>query len=127
MKRQKGISLLETLMAIFLTLLIVTFTYEVYPTVAKSLHILENQTYAASLGNSLLNDAQLAGIDNVTDYSGTKAVTGTNNGKTYSQIFSYAVNTQAVDANKKLVWADVTWNEKGKTRKVTVETILVKK
>lgn len=127
MKHQRGISLIETLMAIFLTILIVSFTFEVYPTVAKSLHILENHTYAASLGNSLLNDAQLAGIDNVANYSGTKAVTGTNNGKAYSEMFNYVVNTQTVDANKKLVWVDITWNEGRLTKKVTVETILVKR
>lgn len=127
MKRQKGISLIETLMAIFLTILIVSFTFEVYPTVAKSLHILENHTYAASLGNSLLNDAQLAGIDNVTNSSGTKTVTGVNNGLAYSEIFNYSVNTQVVDANKKLVWVEITWHEGRLTKKVTVETILVKR
>lgn len=120
MKRPKGVSLIETLMAIFLTLLIVTFTFEVYPTVAKSLHILENHTYATSLGNSLLNDAKLAGIDNITNYSGSTNVTGTNNGKAYSEVFYYVVNTQTIDADKKLIWADITWNEGRLTRKFSV-------
>ena len=126
MKNQKGISLLETLMAMFLTILIVVFTFEVYPSIAKSLHILENHTYAASLANSVINDAKSTGFDNIVTSSGSKKISGTRNGLPYSEEFNYTLNVQNADANKKVVWAEVTWNEAGKTKKVTIETIVVK-
>lgn len=127
MKNSKGFSLIEAVVAMMLTILVVIFVFSIFPSTRIALAQAENHVNAATIGRSLLSDARRAGIDNVVATSGSRTISGIDNGQPYTQVFNYTLNVRAVNANKKYVWATVTWKEAGgKQRQVVVETILVK-
>jgi len=127
MKRIKGASLIETMISIFLVVLMIVFVFEGFSSVSRGLHNSENHVNAASIGSSLLNEAYAAGFDNVVGSTGRKIITGARNGRAFSRQFDYVVNVQNVDENKKFVWANISWKEGPKTKQVVVETLMAKR
>ncbi|MCE1248240.1 MAG: hypothetical protein LWY06_16490 [Firmicutes bacterium] len=118
--------MVEALVALLLTVMMVFFIFTMFPNTQKALMLSENHVSAANMARGLLMDARKAGFDGVSAYSGSKTITGVNNGMQYNRVFSYNVNVQAVNKTKKLVWVIITWSEDGKSKKVTMETIMTK-
>ena len=76
--------------------------------------------------SSLLDEARGTGFDGVMAVSGSKTLSGLNNGQPVSQVFNYSTNLQVISATKKQVWATVSWQESSQNKQVVVETILAK-
>jgi Tfp pilus assembly protein PilW len=125
--RQKGFSVVEALVALMLTVIMVFFIFTMFPNTQKALVLSENHVSAANVARGLLMDARKAGFNSVAASTGERKITGINNGMPYNRIFSYSVNVQSVNASKKLVWVNITWSEGGKSKKVVMETIMVKR
>lgn len=126
MKKIKGFSIIEGVIAIFLALLFSLFVFTVFPSIRKGIHHSEIHVNAAIVGQNLLSQARRTEFDNVKPYSGSVTYEGMDNGRRLTQIFNYSLDVQTPEKDKKLVWATVTWNQDGKTRKVVLETYLVK-
>ncbi|MCE1246327.1 MAG: hypothetical protein LWY06_06765 [Firmicutes bacterium] len=118
--------MVESIISILLMLLLAIFVFTTFPSIRMGLHLSQDHVNAAIIGRSLINDARKAGFDNITASSGTKTLSGTDNGAPYNQTYNYNFSSQTVAADKKVVWATVTWNESGKQKSVTVESIIVK-
>jgi type II secretory pathway pseudopilin PulG len=124
--KRKGFTIIESLIAIFLTVFISIFIFSFFTTVRQGMNLAENHSNASLIARSLLEDARRAGFDNVAASSGVRTVNGLNDSRPFGQIFNYTISVQNVNPEKKAVWATVTWSEESHGKKVVLETIIVK-
>ena len=126
MKRSKGFTLVEALVSFLLIIFLVLFVLTVFPSVQRGVSLSGNHTNASYIARSLLDDARRAGFDAIAPSTGTQTLSGVNNGQAITVSFTYSVNVQLVDTDKKQVWAVVSWVERGVTRQVTLETLITR-
>lgn len=117
--------MVESLTAVFLTVLTSLFLFSGFANIRRGLHLSESHVNAAIVGRNLLNDARKTGFDELAPSSGSRVIEGENNGNPFYQKFDYTVDVQEIDSDKKLVWTTVKWNDANKTRKVVLETVIV--
>ncbi|MDQ7826188.1 MAG: type II secretion system protein [Candidatus Eremiobacteraeota bacterium] len=127
MKKEKGFTLTETIVAFALVLIAALVILTSFSSGRKGLQKSEQRVHAAYLGKSLLDSMRSGGFDSIVPSSGTMVFRGINNGAPYSESFSYSTFVQSVDADKKLLWAEITWKDSTGTRKLVMETIIVRK
>lgn len=125
MKKQRGFSMVEALISIALILIAGFALIKLIPAAKMGLKLSENHVYAAYLGRSLINEAQMAGFNNIAPVTGTVEYKGVNDGAPFSQVFSYKTELQTTDTDKKYLWATITWHETTGDKKVVLETIVV--
>lgn len=126
MVRQKGFSLVEAVVSLFLIVLAAFVLLKVFPSSRKGLQLSENHVNAAYMGRGLLDDVRRKGFDAASPSSGTFEYKGVNNSAPFSQSFNYSVNIEASGTTKKFVWVDITWKESTGSKKITLETIIIK-
>ncbi|MGV8121365.1 MAG: prepilin-type N-terminal cleavage/methylation domain-containing protein [Candidatus Xenobiia bacterium LiM19] len=126
MNRQSGFSLIESLISLFLLLFSLLFLFGVFSSLRRGEQLSENRVNASMAGKSLLSGAARGGFDAIAASSGVYTLNGTNDGKPFSAAYSYTLNVQSVDTDKKLVWVTLTWDEKSGRKNVTLETIYTK-
>jgi len=125
MTAKKGFSLVEALISIFLLILLLVFVLDVFPAVQRGLQLSENYVNAALLGHSLLEEVRSLDFDGIIPVSGSKTYTGTRYNRPFSLTMNYQIEVTTLDANRKQVWATVTWPEKTGEKQVIMETIIV--
>lgn len=126
MSKERGFSLVEAIVALFLVIITAIVLLNIFPASRKGLQLSENRVSAASLGSSILEDARKKKFDNISTSTGSFEYKGTDNGSPFSQNFNYKLNVQLVNPDTKLLWVDVTWTEATGSKKATVETIRTK-
>jgi prepilin-type N-terminal cleavage/methylation domain-containing protein len=129
MRTTRGFTLVETLVAIALLVILMVFILTMFSTTRQAMRLSENHTNAAFLGRMVLNEVYGAGFDNMVSTSKrTYSLQGVNEGNPWVMNFDYQVFVQAdsVYNDKKTVWVTIEWQEKKDKKKVTVETVYVK-
>lgn len=125
MRKHRGFSMIESLIAIALVLITGFALISLIPTARKGLQLSENRVNAAYLGRSMLDKTQSPGFANIVPLSGIFEYKGVNNGAPFSQVFNYMTQVQSVDTDKKQIWATVTWKEATGDKQMVIETIVV--
>jgi len=123
MKRQRGFSLVESLISLFILVFAILFLLGVFSTLRRGEKLSEDRVSASMVGRALLAGAARGGFSAIAASSGIYTLNGTDDGKPFSMAYNYTVNVQNVDADKKLVWVTLTWNDKSGGKNVTLETV----
>ncbi len=123
---KKGFSLIEVMVTFSLIVLMIISIFSVFPQSRKGLAHAEARANAAYLGRSLLDNQRSLGFDYLTSLTGATTYIGQNNGALFTQIYTYQVNLQNIDTDKKQLWVTVSWNDQSGSCQLTLETLVVK-
>jgi len=129
MRKKRGFTLVETLVAIFLLVILLVFIFSIFSTTRQGMRLSENHTNAAFLGRKILNEMYSIGFDNMVSISKrTYSLQGVNEGNPWVMNFDYQVDvvTDSIYNDKKTVWVTMEWQEKKGKKHVTLETVFVK-
>lgn len=126
-KRAPGFSLVEAVVSLGLIFLAAVILVQIVPSTRKGLQLSENHATAASLGKGLLDEARSLGFDKVSGGRGALSQAATIDGVETVQQFQYSVDVASPDADRKLVWATVTWREATGDKTVVLETLLTRR
>ncbi|MBI2251927.1 MAG: hypothetical protein HYU63_04145, partial [Armatimonadetes bacterium] len=74
----------------------------------------------------LIDETIKTGFDNMTSGSGSRSLSGINNGAVFSQTMNYDVTVQALNNLQKMITASVTWNEPSGAKQVILQTLTVR-
>lgn len=121
----KAYTLLEVLVAVFVLVIFIVVVFDIFPVTRRALALSENHLNAAFLGNSLLEQARTAGFNNIAPTSGSRTFSGTDNGNAWTQTIQYNVEVQSLSADKKRIWATMTWHDFTGDKQVVLETTIV--
>jgi len=124
---KNGLTLIEVMITMFLVIILFGAVFSVFTSVHKALALSENYLNASRVGRNILNEAYVAGFDNVMPLTGTYSYTGQNEGRNLIRSFNYNLNISSIDPDRKLLWVTVNWNDSGKIRQVVLETMLVRR
>lgn len=124
--RDAGFTIVESLLAAFIIILLWFTVFSVFSTVKKGMNHSESYYMAAFLGKTLMENARGAGFDNVSSYSGSQAINGVSNGAQFVLNISYVVNVTLLSPTKKRVWTVMSWQDGSSNKQVVLETLLVK-
>jgi len=127
MRTRQGFSLVETIIAMALTIMVIAILFEVFPMTRRGLQLSENHVNAAFLGRSLLDEVRATGFTAITPREGSISFSGTDNGAVFDQNIDYRIEVQALDTDKKLVWATMNWQESSGAKQLVLETILTRR
>ena len=123
-RRRRGMSLVEVLVAFGLLLLASAISLEALSTTSRGLSQGQGREVAASLCSSLLDETRVADFDTLATRSGTVSVPGIRNGQDVTRSFSFTVNVRTVSTDVKGAWVHVSWDEGGQTSWVDAETLI---
>lgn len=123
MRTAKGFTLIETLISIFLLVIVIIFIFSVFAAAQKGLALSQTHTNAAFLGRHLLYETASSGFYNMTGSSGIYTINGVENGQPYTQDIRYTVYVSPVDTDKKQAWVELGWSEKSGLKQVIIETL----
>jgi type II secretory pathway pseudopilin PulG len=126
LRGKRAFTIIESLVSLFLIIVTAITLLSVFSTSKKGLQLSDNHVNAASLGYSLLENARKNAFDNITPVSGKYEYKGLNDNSQFSQNFSYDVKVETPETDQKRVWATVTWEEATGSKRITVETIIVR-
>jgi Tfp pilus assembly protein PilV len=125
MRHCYGSLLLESLIAVSVLFILITSIIGIFPVVRRGLQCSQDQISAANLARNILENARCLYFDNILPESGTFTVNSIRGGQTVAQIYSYNVDVQAFDLDKKQVWVTLNWQEMGANRQFVLETLIV--
>lgn len=125
-KYSGGFTLVEAFVSVAIILVLWLTEFSVFSSVRHGLSLTENHFNAAVIGKSLLDEISGTSFDNIVASSGTKTITGTDNGAPFYRTISYAVNVGTLSANKKRVWVVMTWRESSGNKQVVLETLVAR-
>lgn len=120
-----GVNLVEALVAVFILSLAVLFVIQVFPLGVAGSRQHRNYLMAATIARNLLEDARLTSFSSLTGTKGSQTIKEELDEQTSTGTFEYVLNVQSVSADKKRVWAEVSWQEGGQTRQFVAETVIV--
>jgi len=123
MKRQRGFTLIESLISLFIFVIAILFLFGVFSNLRHGEKLSEDHVNASMVGRALLAGAARGGFSAIAASNGVYTLSGTDDGKPFSMAYNYTVNVQNVDADKKLVWVTLTWNDRSGSKNVTLETV----
>ncbi|MHC9542121.1 MAG: prepilin-type N-terminal cleavage/methylation domain-containing protein [Vulcanimicrobiota bacterium] len=126
MIRERGFTLVEAMVTMFLIALMVVALLNVFPRIRKGSARSEGRMNAAFLGKSLMDTVRSNGFDKSLPSTNTVMFSGLNNGNPTTQKIDYSINVQTLSSNKKQVWIVLSWNDALGTGRLTMETIMVK-
>lgn len=126
MPKDRGFSLVEAIVSLFLVIITAIVLLNIFPASRKGLQLSENRINAASLGSSILEDARKKKFDSISASTGSLEYKGTDNNAPFSRVFNYKLNVQLINPDTKLLWVEVTWTEGKDSKKAIVETIRTK-
>ena len=124
--RKRAFSLIESIVALSLILVVMIFVFNVFVITRKGIQLSENHANASTLGRSLLDEVRRAGFDKAVTTSGSQVFAGSSDGNAFSQTVNWTRNVQDVDTNKKIVWVVVSWHEASGDKQVVIETVIQK-
>ena len=119
-------SLIEACVAVAIVLVIWLTEFSVFSSVRQGLSLTENHFNAAVIGKNIIDEINGTSFDNIAASTGTKTITGTDNGAPFYRTISYAVNVEVLSVNKKRVWAVMSWRESSGNKQVVLETLVIR-
>ena len=119
-----GVTLIEVLVAAGLLVFTVIGLIGVFPLQARALALGRAQVAAAAIAERELEAAVGAGYAGAAARSGSDAITSTVNGVSVSTVLESRTSVTTLTSQLKDVVVQVTWNEGGMSRVVTLETLL---
>lgn len=132
MRKERGFTLVEALVAIFLIVILIGFIFSIFSTTRQGLNLSENHVSAVILGRSILSEMYNLGYGNVTAVAWTTyMMSGLNAGNKWVMGFDYkvdVVNTSIYD-DEQTVAVTVKWLEPhaqgtgSQSRQVVLESI----
>lgn len=127
MRKQRGFTLIESMVAVVLLVLLIGFIFTIFISTRRGLNLSENHTTATMLARSILNGLYGSGYDNIYSVSEeTYSIYGINNGEFWEMKYKYSVQVlKDTPPNCKTVWVNVKWDKPNtvKQDQVIVETI----
>ena len=124
LRAERGMSLVEVLVAFGLLALAATLAFQVLATTRRSHAQSEARTAAAFLGRSLLDEARAADFETLANREGTSTLTALRDGRQVSTRYDFTLAVQPAGADLKRVWATVTWREGSSQPTQVVETFI---
>ncbi|MGV8118784.1 MAG: hypothetical protein AB2L14_03365 [Candidatus Xenobiia bacterium LiM19] len=122
---RRGATLMECLVSIFIISISVFAVLKVIPATGRAAAQTDNRINAACYARSVIDEVRKAGFSKAAAKSGTFMYSGLNDGKPFSQSFSFNTDITSQDTDKKLVTVTVTWTESGGGRRLVMQTIMV--
>lgn len=130
MKKENGFSLIEVMVALFVSFVVLMFVFGTFITTRKALQFTEDRTNALFLGHTLLNDARsqplppLTNPNVCTDFrNGSSTFSGRDNGVPFSRVINFEV-CQSGEIGRRLVRSEMTWTEDDQKKSLTLETVI---
>lgn len=123
-RSRAGVTLIEVLVAAGLLVFTVIGLIGVFPLQARALALGRAQVAAAAIAERELEAAVGAGYAAAAARSGTDTITSTVNGVSVSTVLESRTSVTTLTSQLKDVVVQVTWNEGGMSRVVTLETLL---
>ncbi len=123
MSDQKGFSLVEAIVALFLVIITAIVLLNIFPASRKGLQLSENRLSATALGSNILEDAGAKKFDDINELKGNFEYKGADNDAPFSQRFDYKLNVESINEDLKRLWVEVTWTEATGSKKAIVETV----
>lgn len=124
MRRRRGASLVELLVALGLLALTVGIAFEVLGGARRAHGVAEGRTAAAYLARSVLDQARATNFSSLAGSTGSASVAGVRNGQPFTWQFQHALNVEVASENTRRVWVTVTWREGRNPATFTLETVL---
>ncbi|MDQ7825073.1 MAG: hypothetical protein RDV48_19890 [Candidatus Eremiobacteraeota bacterium] len=127
MKRnmRRGATLMECLVSIFIICIAVFSVMKIIPVTGRAATQTDNRINAAYYAKSVIDDVRKAGFAKAAATSGTFVYSGLNDGKPFTQSFSYKADISLQDTDKKLITVTMTWTESGGGKRLVLQTIMV--
>lgn len=125
-KYSGGFTLVEACVSVSIVLVLWLTEFSVFSSVRQGLSLTENHFNAAVIGKSLLDEINGTNFDNIVASTGTKTITGMNNGAPFYRTISYVVNVATLTVNKKRVWVVMSWRESSGNKQVVLETLVIR-
>ncbi|MDQ7825259.1 MAG: prepilin-type N-terminal cleavage/methylation domain-containing protein [Candidatus Eremiobacteraeota bacterium] len=138
MKKSQGFTLIESLIAFVLIAILIITLVSVFSMQRRGMQASENRVKAAFLGRSVLEGMKTRTFDDIYAYSGKVTYTGLDDSaqgvkdKVHTLEILYNVSVEAQGADKKIVWVDLSWTERGgrsaafQTKHEVVETVFTR-
>lgn len=126
MRPRAGFSLAEALVSCSLVVVAVLTLMQVFPTTRKSLQQSEARTYAAFLGQTLLQDARRQGFGAIGASAGRREYSGLDNDASHALSIDYRLDVEPLEVGTKRVWATMTWHEPTGDKRLVMETIVAR-
>ena len=121
MKKNKAFTLIETMVAIFLFIIVLIFIMSVFSTTQLGLSHSEKRIKAMLVARGILNNLSRLKTDEIASFSGDYLIERVVNKKKAIDEFTYDV--EVIGTNKKTIKVTVEWREKHHTRSVVLQTI----
>ncbi len=125
MRNKRGFTIIESLVAIFIALVLTVVVFGNFTNTRRGLSHSENAVNAAIVGKNVLNEARQVGFSDVSELTGSQTVTGAESNRPSYRQYEYHLNVEEINPEKKRLWVDVTWSESGQPRRLVVETLMV--
>jgi hypothetical protein len=124
MRRKAGALLVESLVALAVSMMIFSFLLTVFPAAYEALVKMENIRVATAVGQSVLEEARALPFDSLASAQGTRSITYRVQGQDRTMMMAYSLVVASVGAGLKDLTLTVTWGEKGGSRSVVLETLV---
>ena len=124
LRRRRGMTLVEVLVAFGILALAATVSLQVLSTTRRGHAHSEARNSAAFVARSLLDQARAAPFDTLAGASGAVTLPGVAEGETIQRDFSYSTTVVSQSSDLKRVWVSVTWQGSRDTPPVVVETLV---
>ncbi|MBI2252219.1 MAG: Flp pilus assembly complex ATPase component TadA [Armatimonadetes bacterium] len=122
----REVTLIETLIAMYLLLICVFFIISVFPASTLTNKSMENLILASTLARNKLEGLRAMNFDSILSFSGTSIYSGIKNGVNYTQDFSYNITVSSLNSNLKDILITVTWEESKMNKNFKLESLQVK-
>jgi len=133
MMREKGVSLIEVMVAFCILSIAFLFLLSSLPLMSASIRTAENTKGASLVGGEILERARCTPFSSIValwnNIKGEKKFSGTTNGVPYTVSYMYAVDVAPAVSDPSgthlldiTVW--VSWEERGRARKLPLQTVV---
>jgi len=124
---KKGFTLVETLGSLMLILLLLLFIFSVYPQAHVAMKQVEHLEVATAIGNKILEDNINKKFSEIQSETGVQVHTAIQKSKTISTVYKYNLSVSSVNDKLKNLTLVISWQDRGQTRTLTLQTLVFKK
>lgn len=124
MRRVRGMTLVEVLVAFTLLVMTCALSFQVLAATRASQARSEARASAASVARTVLEQSRAGNFDNLASRTGALTLPVVRNGVALNQVYSYSLDVLTESADLKRVWVTVTWPGGPSAEPVVVETLV---